>query len=193
MKKYFAKFLFALGVFFSMTFTVYAADTYTLDPMHSYVLWHINHFGFSNPSGKWFANGTVTLDKTQPQNSKVNVTIKVDELVTGIPELDKHLKEKLFFNVAEYPTATFISDKVTLVHDNEAKVHGLLTLHGVSKPVTLDVILNKSGVNPINDKATVGFTAKTTLKRSDFGISTLLPGVGDVVTIDIEAEAVKNN
>ena len=67
-----------------------------------------------------------------------------------------------------------------------------LTLHGVSKPITLDVKLNKVGVSPINDKMTVGFTATTMFKRSDFGMNSFLPGVGDEVKIDIEAEATKN-
>src|SRR5580692_6617021 len=60
---------------FVFIFPAYATETYTLDPLHSYVLWHINHFGFSNPSGKWLANGTLVLDQAKPQNSKVNVTI----------------------------------------------------------------------------------------------------------------------
>lgn len=190
--KYLFKLILSLCLFLSMPITAQAADTYTLDPQHTYVLWHVNHFGFSNPSGKWMVNGTVTLDKDHPQNSKVNVSIKMADIVTGIDELDKHLKGSLFFNVAQYPIATFVSDKVILTHDNSAKVQGVLTLRGVSKPITLLVKLNKAGINPITNKMTAGFTATTTLKRSDFGMTTLLPGVGDDVTIEIEAEASKN-
>jgi polyisoprenoid-binding protein YceI len=168
-----------------------AATTYTFDPSHTSVLWHINHFGFSSPSGKWAADGTLVLDEAKPQDSKVNVLIHVDAMVTGNPELDKHLKGDNFFDVTKYPTATFVSDKVNVTGKKKAKVHGMLTLHGVSKAVTLDVTLNQVGVNPINDKQTVGFTASTKLKRSDFGMSTLLPGLSDEVKIDIEAEAAK--
>lgn len=178
----------------SFCYGAYAAnaETYTLDPNHSYVLWRINHFGFSNPSGKWMlAEGTVTLDQAKPQDSKVNVVIQVANVVTGIPELDEHLKGHLFFDAAKFPTATFVSDKVTITGSNTAKVHGILTMHGISKPVTLDVKLNKMGVNPISNKEAAGFSATTTLKRSDFGINTLLPGLADDVKINIEAEAYK--
>ncbi len=190
MRRNFLKLILVLFSFF--TFSVQAADTYTFDPNHSYVLWHISHFGFSNPSGKWFvADGKLVLDETKPQNSKVNVSIPVASIDTGIPELDKHLKAPLFFDVDKYPTATFVSDKINVTSKDSAKVYGILTLHGVSKPVTLNVKLNKKGINPINNKETLGFTASATLKRSDFGMSTLLPGLGDDVKIEIEAEANK--
>lgn len=188
MKRNIIKFAFLWSAFFCFMLNA-QADTYKLDPEHSYVLWHISHFGFSNPSGKWLADGTLVLDEAKPQNSSVNVTIHTADISTGIPELDNHLKKPLFFDVTKFPTATFVSDKVTTTGDHTAQVHGMLTLRGVSKPVTLDVTLNKIGVNPITDKKTAGFSAHTTLKRSDFGINTLLPGVGDEVKLDIESEA----
>lgn len=182
--------LFAACVF---SCAVNAADTYTLDPNHTSVLWHANHFGFSYPSGKWMvAEGKLILDKEKPQNSKVNAVIHVADLVTGIPELDKHLKGPLFFAVEKFPQATFVSDKVTLTGKDKAQVHGMLTVHGVTKPVTLDVKLNKIGMSPITNKETVGFTAHVDLKRSDFDITTLLPGLGDDIPIEIEVEAYKS-
>lgn len=177
---------------FSFAGMTQAAETYTFDPGHSYVLWHINHFGFSNPSGKWFANGTLILDETKPENSQVKVTIDVAKMDTGIPKLDEHLKSKDFFDVEQYPTATFVSNKVKMTGKDSAKVFGILTLHGVSKPVVLDVKLNKLGMSPISNKTTAGFTATTKLKRSDFGIKAYLPGLGDEVNIDIETEAAKS-
>jgi len=172
---------------------LFAADTFTLDPNHSYVLWHINHFGFSNPSGKWFANGTLVLDKDKPKNDKVNVTINVADVDTGIKELDDHLRGKLFFDTAQFPTATFVSNQVDVTGKDTANVKGTLTLRGISKPVTLKVKFNKAGMNIINNKMTVGFSATAQLKRSDFGITTLLPGLGDDVQLQIEVEAAKNN
>ncbi len=170
-----------------------AADTYTLDPDHSYVLYDINHLGFSTQSGKWKnVNGTISLDEQNPAKSKVDVTIKVgDDLVTGNPELDKHLKGEQFFEVAKYPIATFVSDGVITSNNKTAQVHGILTLHGVSKPVTLDAVFNKKAPNIITNKMTVGFSAKAKLKRSDFGMTTLIPALGDDVTLDIDVEAYK--
>jgi len=191
MKKYVIRWILCFLVLSSSSLGFAATETYTLDPLHSYVLWHINHFGFSNPAGKWFANGTLDLDQAKPQNSKVNVIIKISEMDTGIPELDKHLKSPLFFDADKYPTATFVSDKVTVTGKDTAKVHGMLTVHGVTKPVVLTVKLNKMGVNAITNKPTAGFSATTAIKRSDFGMNTLVPNLGDDVKIDIEVEAHK--
>ncbi|MDF3054440.1 MAG: yceI 1 [Gammaproteobacteria bacterium] len=173
-----------------------APETYTLDNTHTAITFHVNHFGFSNPSGKWMADGTLVLDEEKPENSTVNITIKVADIVTGVPKLDEHLQAKDFFNVAAYPAATFVSDKVEIVKHgkgkskvDKAKVHGTLKLLGVSKPVVLDVKLNKAGVNPINNKKTVGFSATTTLKRSDFGMGAYIPDISNEVKIEIEAEA----
>ena len=167
-------------------------EKFSLDPQHSSVRWEISHFGFSSPSGKWLANGTLDLDEKNPANSRIDVTIDVADLITGIPELDKHLRGALFFDTEKYPIATFVSDKIKVTGKDTAQVQGNLTLRGITKPVTLDVKLNKYAKNPINDKQTAGFSATATLKRSDFGMKTLLPGLGDKVKLTIEVEAYKS-
>jgi polyisoprenoid-binding protein YceI len=166
-----------------------AADMYKLDPSHTAITWHISHFGFSNPAGKFMnVDGTLVLDETNPVASKVNVTIPIDDLNTGVAKLDEHLKSKDFFDAANYPTATFVSNTIDITGKDTAVVHGALTLHGVMKPVDLNVKLNKVGPNMMNKK-TAGFSITATLKRSDFGILTYLPNLGDEVKIDIESEA----
>ncbi len=167
-----------------------AAETFTLDPSHTNVVWSANHFGFSNPSGKFAkVEGTVTLDEAKPANSKLNVTISTASIVTGIEKFDEHLKSKDFFNAEKFPVATFVSDKVEVTGKDTAKVHGNLTLLGVTKPEVLDVKLNKIGENPMNKKKTAGFSATTTIKRSEFGMGYGIPNVSDDVKIAIEAEA----
>ncbi|HEU5048274.1 MAG TPA: YceI family protein [Rickettsiales bacterium] len=164
-------------------------ETYTLDPMHTAVEFHINHFGFSNPSGKFMnIQGTLVLDQQNPAASKVNVTIPIANLDTDIAKLDEHVKGKEFLDAEAFPTATYVSDRVDLNGKDSAVVHGTLTLHGVSKPVALNVKLNKLDKNMMN-KMTAGFTASTSINRSDFGIDRYLPGLGDQVKIDIESEA----
>jgi len=166
-----------------------AAENYIFDPAHTNIDWRINHFGFSNPSGKFArVEGVLSLDETKPENSKVSATITIANLVTGIDKLDEHLKSPDFFDAAQFPTATFKSDKVEVGANNTAKVYGTLILHGISKPVVLDVKLNKIGENMMHRK-TAGFSMTTTLKRSDFGMDKYLPMLGDDVTIDIESEA----
>ena len=176
-------------IMFNNTGPLFAAEKFTLDNQHSYVQWHIKHLGFSTQTGKWYVTGFVTLDKENPKNSNVEVTINVANMITGIPDLDKHLKGKLFFDVEHYPTATFVSNKIDVLNKTSAKVHGILTLHGISKPVTLMVSLNKIGKDLIYDRMTAGFSASTEIKRSSFGIMTLLPDVGDDVVLEIGAEA----
>src|SRR5438477_13208337 len=89
-----------------------AAETYMLDPAHTAVTFHINHFGFSNPAGKFMnVTGKLTLDEAKPEDSAVDVTIPVGEVLTGVPKLDEHIKTKDFFDVGQFPTATFKSTK----------------------------------------------------------------------------------
>lgn len=167
-----------------------AAETYNFDQHHTNIVWHANHFGFSNPSGRFgVTEGRLVLDEAAPDKSTVEVTIDVAGLVTGIPKFDEHLKSADFLDTAKFPTATFKSTKVDVTGKDTAKVTGDLTLHGVTKPVTLDMKLNKIDVNPISSKKTAGFSGNIVLKRSEFGISQYVPNVSDEITIGIEAEA----
>ncbi|OIN86696.1 MAG: hypothetical protein AUJ12_05315 [Alphaproteobacteria bacterium CG1_02_46_17] len=167
-----------------------AAETYTFDPFHTNLYWKANHFGFSNPSGKFATvTGTVKLDEENPAASSVDVTVNTGSVVTGIDLFNEHLVADKFFNSEKFPTATFVSKKVDVTGKDTAKVEGDLTLLGITKPVTLDVTLNKIGESPISKLKTAGFSATGVVKRSDFGISYALPGVSDEVQIAIEAEA----
>ncbi|OFW88979.1 MAG: polyisoprenoid-binding protein [Alphaproteobacteria bacterium RIFCSPHIGHO2_12_FULL_45_9] len=173
----------------TLAFSAQAAETYKLDASHTAITWHVNHFGFSTPSGKFMSvDGEVTLDEANPAASSVKVTVDVAGINSGVPKLDEHLKTPDFFDVAKFPTATFVSKKVELTGKDTAKVEGDLTLRGVTKPVVLDVKLNKIGENMFKLK-TAGFTASTTIKRSEFGMTTYVPNLGDDVKIDIESEA----
>lgn len=167
-----------------------AAEKYTFDPFHTNLYWQANHFGFSNPSGKFATvTGSVMLDEQNPAASKVDVTVNTGSVVTGIDLFNEHLMSDKFFNSEKFPTATFSSNKVDVTGPDTAIVTGDLTLLGVTKPVTLDVKLNKIGENPISKLKTAGFSATGVVKRSDFGITYALPGVSDDVRIAIEAEA----
>ena len=170
--------------------SAYAAQKYVFEPNHTQITWQANHVGFSSPTGKFVTvAGAVMLDEEKPQNSTVEVTIATADISTGIAKFDTHLKSADFFDVERFPQATFKSTAVEMTGKNTAKVQGTLNLLGVSKPVTLDVTLNKIDIMPMVQKKTAGFSAKATLKRSDFGIKYGLPMVGDDVHITIEAEA----
>ena len=152
--------LFILGaVLFSSISS--ADEKWVLDNQHSYVRWEINHLDFSMQTGKWYVDGVVWLDEKQPDKSRVEVSVDIAKIITGIPELDKHLMGAQFFDVKQFPKATFVSNKVEVMDKTHAKVKGMLTLHGVTKPVELMVTLNQVGKNPVYDRQTAGFKAST--------------------------------
>eukprot|EP01042_Synura_sphagnicola_P035024 gene35024-44884_t len=169
----------------------FAADVYKLEPTHTSVTFQYTHFGFSHPTGKFMnAVGSVSLDEKTPANSSVEVSFAIDGLNTGVAALDTHLKSPDFFDAAKFPTATFKSTKVEVTGADTAKVTGDLTIHGVTKPVTLNVKLNQKAIHPMMKKVDAGFTATGTIKRSDFGMGAYVPAVSDQIDLYIEAEAI---
>lgn len=167
-----------------------APVTYKLDPTHTMVLFSWNHFGFSNPSANLNnVDGTLVYDEKDPTKATVEATFKLADLDTFVPKLDEHLKSKDFFDAAQYPTITFKSTKVATAGKGKLKVTGDLTVHGTTKPVTLDVTVNKVGPHPMMKVQTAGFDAVATLKRSDFGVGAYVPNVSDEIKIRITTEA----
>jgi polyisoprenoid-binding protein YceI len=167
-----------------------SAGTYALDKSHANIIFSVTHLGFSNYFGR-FNNfdGTLVIDAAAPENSKVDITIDTASLDTNHDQLEGKLKNAPYFNVAQFPTATFKSTSVRVSPGtNTGVVVGELTLLGVTKPVTLDVVFNRQALNPFSKKQTVGFSAKGTFKRSEFGMTELVPHVGDDVTLQIEVE-----
>jgi polyisoprenoid-binding protein YceI len=190
MKRTLLNTLFVAALTFGYAAHARAADTYTFDPNHTAVTWHADHFGFSHPVGKFPGiTGTLTLDEAHPENSKVQITVAINNADSSIPKLDEHMKSPAFFDAAKFPTATFVSDKVEVTGKDTAKVTGTLTIKGIAKPLVLDVKLNKLAPHPMSNKKTAGISATATVKRSDYGMTFALPGLGDDVPLDIEAEA----
>ena len=169
------------------------ATTYTLEPDYTQGVLRWSHLGFSNPSAQFGqAQGTLEFDPANPARASVMVTIPLSSLNTGVPALDEHLRSEDFFEVAKFPTATFLSTKVERgVGKDRLKVTGDLSLHGVTRPVTLDVTVLKVGSNPRTQLPTVGFEATTTLKRSDFGLGAYVPQVGDEIRMQITSQGVE--
>ncbi len=136
--------------------------------------------------------GALEFDPGGPTRAAVKVTFALTSLSTGVPALDEHLRSEDFFEVAKFPTATFRSTKVEQgAGKDRLRVTGELNLHGVTKPVTLDVTMLKVGTNPRTQLPTVGFEATTTLKRSDFGLGAYVPQVGDEIRVQITSQGVE--
>ncbi len=165
------------------------SGTYAIDPSHTSVLFGISHLGFSQYHGRFnTVAGTMQFDAKAPEKSQITVTIDVASIDTNHTELEGKLKGADWFDVAKFPTATFTSTKVEKLTATTGKVTGDFTLHGITKPLTLDVTFNGAGTNPFMNADQLGFSAKGALKRSDFGISQYIPMVGDDVTLAIETE-----
>lgn len=181
----------ALFLAFAMPGTARAAvETYTLEKPHTQIMFFVDHQGFSKSQGKFLDyEGTIQFDRENPANSSANVTIKTASIFMGTDAWDAHLKNEDFFNVEKYPEMIFKSTGVNVTGENTAQIAGDLTILGVSKPVTLDVVFNKAGPRPMGDKYSAGFSATTKIKRSDYGMNYGIPIVGDDVEIRIEVEA----
>lgn len=169
--------------------------TYTADPNHTLVEWTVDHLGFT-PYFGLFGNtsGTLTLDPKNPAAAKVDVSIPVADVTTASAGLTKHLLRPAeagnspdFFGAAPAP-AHFVSTRVTPTGQN-ARIDGNLTLNGVTKPVTLDAAFYGAGKMPagMGGKENVGFTATTTIKRSQFNIAFGIPMISDDVALKITA------
>lgn len=168
------------------------SGTYKVEPYHTQVAFTISHFGFTDFSGFFSgASGTLTLDASKLGVSKLDVSVPVQSVLTTVSVLDTELKGEQWLDAAKYPTATFVSTKITKTGDNTATIAGNLTLHGVTKPVTLKARLIGAGTNPIDKSVTIGFEATGTIKRGDFGIKQYLPLLADDVNLKIAAAFVQ--
>lgn len=181
----------ALVVTSALTSVPLHAATYTLEPDYTQGVFRWNHLGFSNPGAQFSqGEGTLVFDPAHPTQASVRVTIPIASINTGVPALDEHLRSEDFFAIAQFPAATFKSTKVEAGGaPNRLKVTGELSLHGVTRPVILNVTVIKLGVNPRTQVPTAGFEATTTLMRSDFGLGKYVPQVSDAVEMRIVSQA----
>ena len=168
------------------------AATYTMDTAHTYPQFEIRHLAFSTLHGQFnHTTGSITMDREKNLGA-VEATIDVNSLDTGDAARDKDLKSPLFFDATKYPTMTYKSTKVIFHGRDRATVEGDLTLHGVTRPVALQVTRIHCGVSPIIKKEVCGFDAVGELKRSDFGMKAYLPVIPDKVRLIINTDAVKD-
>ena len=177
--------------------TVAAQSMWAFDQAHSSVNFTVRHMVVSKVRGrftKW--DGTLAMDETKPAGGSVEVSIDAGSIDTGVEQRDGHLRSPDFFDVAKFPTITFKSTKVEASGAGALKVTGDLTMHGVTRPVVLDVEYSGSAKDPWGG-VRAGFSARATIDRKDFGLTynqLLETGgvlVGETIEIAIEAEVVK--
>lgn len=167
-----------------------APVTYVVDGSHTFPRFSYSHFGlstqlssFSNTSGK------VVFD-AQAKSGSVDITIDMKSVNTGFADFNGHIQGEDFLDTAKYPTATFKSSRVIFEGAQPKAIEGVLTIKGVSKPVTLAVTSFLAMPHPMMKKPAIGANAHTTIKRSEFNAGKYAPYVGDEVRIDIAIEAI---
>jgi polyisoprenoid-binding protein YceI len=166
-----------------------AADKYEFDKSHTHIIFKINHLGFSNTIGRIKGyDGSFAFNEKEPEKSKVDITLKPESVDTSVAALDTELRGEKFFNVGKFPTMRFKSTKVAVTGKNTGDVTGDFTLLGITRPITLHVIYNKSGIHPFTNNYVSGFSGDATIKRSDFGMDAFEPALGDDVQIHFEVE-----
>ncbi|MBI4369594.1 MAG: polyisoprenoid-binding protein [Elusimicrobia bacterium] len=172
------------------------AQTYVIDPAHSAITFRVAHMVISKVTGRFEKfMGSIDYDAKNPKSWKAEAAIDVAGINTSVPDRDKHLKSADFLDAEKYPQITFKSTKVIAVKKNTVKLHGDLTIHGVTKTVILDIVLGGIGKDPWGNER-LGAAAATTINRKDFGIAwnTILESggllVGEEIEISIEVEGV---
>jgi polyisoprenoid-binding protein YceI len=176
--------------------TGWAAE-YQIDSTHSSVVFKVKHLAISSVPGRFGeVSGKFSFDPAKIEASKAEATISVTSINTMDAKRDDHLKSPDFLDAPKFPTISFKTNKVEKVSDSAFKAHGDLTIHGVTKPVTLDVTYGGSAKDPWG-KERAAFEAKTVINRKDFGLTwnkTIETGglvVGDDVSITLEIEGMK--
>lgn len=167
------------------------ADSFKIDPVHSFIIFKIGHFGVGHVYGRFDSfSGNFTFGQNDPSKDAVNVEIKTDSVDTNEPKRDTPIKGPDFFNAAQFPTATFKSTAVKKVDDKNYEVTGDFTLRGVTKPLTLNLQVIGTGPDP-KGAIRMGWEGTAALKRSDFDVKGLIPAVSDEVDLIIAVEAIK--
>ena len=182
----------ALGTALAAATTLAAAQSYTVEPRHTSVVWSVNHLGASTFRGKLNkTSGKVVLDAAA-RTGAVEIVVDPTGMLSGDERLDKHLAAEDFFNIAKFGTATFKSTRVEFSGAAPSRIEGDLTMLGITRPVTLTVTSFNCKMHPAFKKEFCGADATATIKRTDWGMKYGVPNVGDDVRLDIQIEAIKD-
>ena len=160
--------------------------SYAVEPSHTQLLFSVSHMGFSTYYGQFgSASGSLQLDPKTPSRSRFEIRVPTASVSTSSDKLSGELRSSAWLDAAADPEITFRSTQVTPLGHGAASVTGNLTLHGVTRPMTLRARLVGAGINPLDKKYTVGFDLVGSLRRSEFGVKTYVPLIGDTVTLTI--------
>lgn len=170
---------------------VLAADRYEIDKSHTRILFYVNHLGFSDMIGEFTDyDGYFTFDPQKHEDSKIEITLHPSGIRTSSKALDEKLQGDDFFKSDKFPDIKFSSKKIMATGKDTGVVGGSVSMLGIKKPFTMQVKLNKADYNQYTQNFVAGFSATADLKRSDFGMLSYIPAVGDSVRIEIQLEGI---
>ncbi len=169
------------------------AGQYSLDPTHATLLFKIQHLGLSTYVGRFNEfDATLEFDPSNIAAARLNAVIEIDSLDINDEDLKSDLMGRSWFHQAEYPQATFESTAVQPISDSEFEFTGTLNWRGKQNPITVSATFHGGANNILSGKYTLGFSAKGSFSRTDFGMDKYVPLVGDEITIEAYAEFLKN-
>jgi polyisoprenoid-binding protein YceI len=180
-----------LGLLAVFSFPAAASETYEVDPVHSSAIFRIKHLGIAYVYGRFNdLSGTLKIDDERPASSVVEIFAKTKNVDTYNSERDNHLRSQDFFDAKKFPVISFKSKAFTKVSKDEYEVTGDLSIHGVTRPLTVKVQRTGSGEDPWGGFR-IGFETTFMIKRSDFGMNFMMGGVGDEVRIILSIEGIR--
>ncbi len=183
--------LLLLIIIFVLTKITLAADVYHFDPVHSFVQFRIKHLSISNVSGNFTDfNGTLEIDPENPTKNSIEAYVTVRSINTNTPKRDNHLRSPDFFNAKYFPKVAFKSRAWKKIDSDTFEVTGNLTLHGVTRPLTVKLLQTGAGKDPWGGYR-IGFESSFTINRKDYKMGKMDDSVGGRVNVTVSIEAVR--
>lgn len=180
-----------LGLLATFSPLASAMETYEVDPEHSAITFRIKHLGITYVYGRFNdMSGILRIDDQTPANSSVQISAKTESVDTNVTQRDEHLRSPDFFHAKKFPTISYSSKSFKKVDQDAYEVAGVLNLHGITRPLTVTVQHTGSGKDPWGGYRT-GYETTFTIKRTDFGMTAMLNGVGDEVRITVSIEGIR--
>jgi len=182
---------FSLTLFLILPLELFAADEYQIDPVHSSVLFRIKHLAISNVYGKFIDfKGTLIIDQEDPAKNSIEAYVAARSIDTDTPTRDDHLQSPDFLNVNKFPLVSFRSQSWKKIDKDIFEVTGDLSLHGVTRPLTVKLVQTGSGKDPWGGYR-IGFETSFSIKRNDFKMGKMHDSVGGTVYITVSIQAVR--
>lgn len=171
-----------------------AVHDYDFDKVHSQLVFHVSHLGFSTSEGEFHGlSGGFSFDRKHWENSQCDVHIDVHSLDMDDAAWEKQLLGKVWFDAKQFPAMHFVCDRLEPIDATHGRLHGRLTIRGIEQAIRLELAFNRAGIDKYTLQSVAGFSATTHLRRSDFGMLKFVPEVGEDVFVELQIEGTRRS